>query len=592
MSITPRGMTVQEAYRLYRENRLLVNRKYQRKLVWFLKEKQHLIDSILRGYPIPLILLAEQLDRDGKPYYEIIDGIQRLNAIFGYIEHYFSYGDYYFDINELSRAKQSADSGNFKEVDSGEKRLSRGECANLVDYQLAVTIFPASDEKQITDIFGRINSGGQQLSAQDKRQVGVLTCFSQLVRQVASEIRGDASVLSLPLSQMPEISIEHPQDPQGYGVKADDTIWVKQGIITVKQLRNSEDEQLIADLSASILLNSPIAASQELYDDLYAEDSELSKRVENALATYGMSRLSQEIKTTFSVLKDSIEKYSNDRYALRKQVNPGGTNPIKNIFYSIFMAFYRLVVSEQKTPIDQVHVMEALHNISSRITQSSHYATTEGRENNINITKGLIERYFVHKKPPLLGHGPGLIIDFENSVRRSKIESAKYEFKQGILRLAQERCIDRTLLNRMVNTICGIANCSPSPEGYIFIGLCEGKDVKQIELIDGITPLKLSDHFIVGIEREAIALEKTLDQYIQLIVEHIRGSELCNPLKAQVLSNLDSINYKGLTILRISIPMQNSVSFVGKDAFTRVGSSTEKIEGPDLLALDEQFRSI
>jgi len=58
--MTPRGMSVQEAYRLYRDGSLLVNRKYQRKLVWTEDEKVKLIDTILRGYPIPLILLAER----------------------------------------------------------------------------------------------------------------------------------------------------------------------------------------------------------------------------------------------------------------------------------------------------------------------------------------------------------------------------------------------------------------------------------------------------------------------------------------------------------------------------------------------------
>lgn len=43
MSITPRGMSIQEAYRLYREGSLLVNRRYQRKLVWTVAEKERLI---------------------------------------------------------------------------------------------------------------------------------------------------------------------------------------------------------------------------------------------------------------------------------------------------------------------------------------------------------------------------------------------------------------------------------------------------------------------------------------------------------------------------------------------------------------------
>jgi len=49
MSIAPRGMSIQEAYRNYRDGQLVVNRRYQRKLVWTTSEKAMLIDSILKG---------------------------------------------------------------------------------------------------------------------------------------------------------------------------------------------------------------------------------------------------------------------------------------------------------------------------------------------------------------------------------------------------------------------------------------------------------------------------------------------------------------------------------------------------------------
>ncbi len=67
----------------FTERMLYVNRKYQRKLVWSVKEKQSLIDSIIKKYPIPLILLAETDNNK----YEIIDGMQRLNAIFSFIDN-------------------------------------------------------------------------------------------------------------------------------------------------------------------------------------------------------------------------------------------------------------------------------------------------------------------------------------------------------------------------------------------------------------------------------------------------------------------------------------------------------------------------
>lgn len=57
-----------------------------------------MIDSIIKGYPIPLILFAEYTDTDGKNKYEILDGLQRLNAIVGFIENAFPWGEKYFDI--------------------------------------------------------------------------------------------------------------------------------------------------------------------------------------------------------------------------------------------------------------------------------------------------------------------------------------------------------------------------------------------------------------------------------------------------------------------------------------------------------------
>ena len=78
-SITPLGRSVQAMYRDYRDGKLLVNRRYQRKLVWTLDEKRKLIDSILHDYPIPLVLFAELRTGSHAGKLEIIDGMQRLN---------------------------------------------------------------------------------------------------------------------------------------------------------------------------------------------------------------------------------------------------------------------------------------------------------------------------------------------------------------------------------------------------------------------------------------------------------------------------------------------------------------------------------
>ncbi len=227
MAITSRGMSIQEGYRIYRDGSLIVNRQYQRKLVWSLDEKSMLVDSILKQYPIPLILLARSSEGDHK--LEIIDGMQRLNAIFGFIENEFSFEQKVFDIDQLTRAKQACEEGIFAKSDL--PKLDKKSCADFLDYQLAITQFDADNPAHVVNVFGRINSGGRQLSDQERRQAGVINPFANLVRTLSSELRGDASKETLLLSEMPTISIESQRSSQKYGLVAQDIFWCKQGII-------------------------------------------------------------------------------------------------------------------------------------------------------------------------------------------------------------------------------------------------------------------------------------------------------------------------------------------------------------------------
>ena len=285
-------MTVTTAYRLYRSGNLLVNRKYQRKLIGSVDEKEKLIGSILNGYPIPLILLAERPQVHGSGKYEIIDGMQRLNAICGFIENLFAFKGRYFDLNEFSYAKQLADDKVFEFEETSDK-LDREECADILDYQLAVTIYTAMDESDITEVFGRINSGGKHLSNQERRQAGVTTSFAEVVRTIAMQLRGDDTRKTLHLFDMPQVSIDSKQNYQGYGIQAEDTLWCKQGILRISQLRDSEDEDMIADIAASILLDKPLPRSREQLDRLYDEKSNDFQLREKKLASYSSNRLEE-----------------------------------------------------------------------------------------------------------------------------------------------------------------------------------------------------------------------------------------------------------------------------------------------------------
>jgi hypothetical protein len=592
-SIIPRGMAVQEAYRLYRDNQFLVNRKYQRKLVWTDEEKEKLIDSILKGFPIPLILLAESTKPNDSSKYEIIDGMQRLDAIFSFIENRFSANGVYFDVSQSARAKQLAQAGEFG-FDERLPLLSPKECANYLDYQLAVTIYPTSEEKEITEVFGRINSGGKQLSPQEKRQAGMLNPFAEMTKKIAMELRGDDSKDELNLKDMPEVSIGSKRLNQKYGVRADDTFWCKHGVLSVIQLRNSDDEEIIADIAASILLDEPLARSKERLDRLYDNKDSFFQEIENKLCLYKKEKLAHEIKATFSHLKRIIEHNSGQPNSLRQIVSPGQNNPIKSSFYAIFMAFFDLLIKQQciPDPDNTAKIIKALTQVSKKIQKSSHFSKTTDRHNNINVVKGLIQPYFIKKEPLFLQHGPGLIIDFENSLRRSRVETSRYEFKQGVLMLDNDRNYNDDVYEKIINTICAIANLGKESTGYIFIGVTnEESDANKIKELYEINPVLVgTNNYVVGIDREVNYLNIKFDSYIDKLLSKIKNSQLSEPLKSLVSTNIDTISYKNdLSVIRITVPPQKEVSFVDTIAFVRKGSSTVQLDAREVLAVSKTF---
>jgi uncharacterized protein with ParB-like and HNH nuclease domain len=57
MKATPDELSVSDVLALKTQQMRVVNAEYQRGPVWTMVQKQKLIDSVLRGYPIPLIYL-------------------------------------------------------------------------------------------------------------------------------------------------------------------------------------------------------------------------------------------------------------------------------------------------------------------------------------------------------------------------------------------------------------------------------------------------------------------------------------------------------------------------------------------------------
>ena len=199
---------------------------------------------------------------------------------------------------------------------------------------------------------------------------------------------------------MPMISIETKKETHGYSISAENTIWCHHGILSNKQLRQSEDEDLIADIAASILSDSPIARSKELLDSIYDIKNDKSQKIESELRKYESKKLQNQIKGLFSLIDDTVKKHNPTPKVLRKIVmgERSTASSMKTPFYSIFMAFYELVIKENKSPENIGNILEALSKVNKKLDVQTHHATLDQRKKNISMVKRINTRIFCKKR--------------------------------------------------------------------------------------------------------------------------------------------------------------------------------------------------
>ncbi|WP_424101284.1 GmrSD restriction endonuclease domain-containing protein [Moorena producens] len=500
-------------YKWYSENKLFVNRRYQRKLVWTLKEKQKLIESILKNYPIPAILIAE-LD-DSRETYEIIDGLQRLHSIISFIETAFcTENKKYFDIQHFPTAKSRADEGSFVPNPKAKSYLSEKEVNTILEYPLAFSVMSKAKKTEVNDVFKRINTYGRRLSDQERRQAGVQNDFSNMVRELASTLRGDKTDAEiLTLQQMPSISIDLPKTKHGYTVKAEDVFWVKQGILNSTDLRDSMDEECIADIAACIVGGKMIERSKNALDKIYEEGSSESERILAALKVYGSKKFTDEFKYCVDQIIIICDKEKSEK--LRDIVFENNkNNAFSSVFAILMIALHELIFEESKEITNYSGIREKIDNIATRIETTRKATKAKERRNNVDQVKGLIGRYFIKKENKTQIYDDPSIIEIKSMLTRSEIELPNYELKQGLLSLSHQRTVDNKLIDKVIKTICAIANNGPDKTGKIIIGVTDKKaDADRIKKLDNIDCIESGNRFVVGVNREAKILGISKEDY-------------------------------------------------------------------------------
>lgn len=244
--------TVLELLEEMRAGRLDLNPPFQRRSVWRPVEKSYLMDTVVRGLPIPLIILRHRLDVPRRRRsLEVADGQQRLRTLFSFIEpsslEDFDPASDQFTIRRAHNDDREIYGRRFDELPSS----VQGE---ILAYRLSVVFLPtAMEDRDVLDLFARLNSTGLRLTPQELRNANYFGEFKTSMYRVARE------------------NLER---------------WSRWSLFSPQEIARMKDVELVSDLANLMLHGLRPKTATELnrlygeFDDAFPRRAEVERRLE------------------------------------------------------------------------------------------------------------------------------------------------------------------------------------------------------------------------------------------------------------------------------------------------------------------------
>jgi len=171
---SPKIVQINDILQWYENDELELSPKYQRNSVWNEKAKSYLIDTIIRGLPIPPIFMRQRIDvNTKKTYREVIDGQQRLRAITEFIQNKFP----------ISRTHNELYGGMYYD------KLDEEIKEQILDYDIFVEVINEKEDPIIYDMFARLNTNNCVLNRQELRNSRYWGEFKVAAYNTAAEYR-------------------------------------------------------------------------------------------------------------------------------------------------------------------------------------------------------------------------------------------------------------------------------------------------------------------------------------------------------------------------------------------------------------------
>lgn len=264
---------------------LEISPKFQRRSVWTPQAKSYLIDTILKDKPLPKIFVRATTDAKTKrTVREIVDGQQRIRTILSFVQDGF----------KISKVHNEEYGGKVY------SELPEDVQSDFLKYEISVDLLLDLTDREILDVFARLNTYSVQLNKQELFNAKYFGYFKQLV----------------------------------YGIGGDYyTFWTDNGIFTDRKIMRMAEAELVTDLLIAVLEGIKSKKSAEKYYQKY--DDTFDNR--------------REIERNFSATMDLIGNLFGD--TLRESNFKAVPS-----FYGIFVALYHMQFGIPELEVDRQEI--------------------------------------------------------------------------------------------------------------------------------------------------------------------------------------------------------------------------------------------
>lgn len=158
--------------RWFEEDELVLQPKFQRRLCWKPEARAYLIDTVLRGLPMPKLYVRRTYSQEkGHNVYEVVDGQQRLDAILSFRENVLALN---------SKFSQEFGALKFDELPDNLQR-------RFLEYEISTDVMEDAADKEVWGMFERLNTYTLTLNSQERRNARFFGYLKQVSYKLAAE---------------------------------------------------------------------------------------------------------------------------------------------------------------------------------------------------------------------------------------------------------------------------------------------------------------------------------------------------------------------------------------------------------------------